>query len=151
MNKALLLIGLLTTQACYSQACPTIALERINGSKYTLHINGEKRDLKLPSNTINNDFSASSKYILFFGLDSNASPQNPQISFLSIFDLFKKSRNPIWTKKFGNGIKAAYFTDDTKAYVSELFEYEINIKNRKIKELSDIPEENSCPITFQNQ
>lgn len=50
------------------------------------------------------------------------------------------------TKIFGSGIKSAYFIEGGKVYVSEIAEYEVDVKTRKIKELSEIPAEQSCPI-----
>lgn len=124
-------------------------MNKIGSGEFNIEVNKAQHHLRLRSDPTDGGWTANNRYIVFFGLHHRASPQNPKISFLTTFEFSKKFKKPLWTKIFGSGIKSAYFIENGKVYVSEMAEYEVDINKKKIKELSEIPAEQSCPIEFR--
>jgi len=149
MKKFSIIIGICISQLAYSKECPTIVMNKIGSGEFNIKVNKDQYHLRLRSDPTDGGWTANNRYIVFFGLHHRASPQNPQISFLTAFEISKKFKKPLWTKIFGSGIKSAYFIENGKVYVSEMAEYEVDIDKKKIKELSEIPAEQSCPIEFR--
>ncbi|WP_145985767.1 hypothetical protein [Aquitalea magnusonii] len=95
MKKFFIMIGMCISQLGYSQECPKIIRNKVGGGEFNVRVNEAQYYLRLRSDPVNGGWTANNRYIVFFGLDQRASPQNPQISFLTVFELSQKFKKPL--------------------------------------------------------